>query len=479
MKPVPLLIAVGILAILGGLVWYTEENPPETGEEKPEIVSFEEDDIVEVTISRPDKEPITLRRGEDDEWRFGGVYTFPADESTVKTMVSNLASMNADRVVEEQVRNWGRYGLDGAGTLEVSAEVKQEQAGEDEEGEKEAEEGEVEPKTYRVVFGDDTPTGAGVYARLAGDPRLFTVFSYVKNGFDKEVFDLRDKKLLQVDEDKISRVTVNVGRRSIEFGKTGDDSWQILKPKPVRADNFTAGDLVRSVRTAAMVSVLEEGAKPSGNYSFRRPFAIAEVVDEAGAHTLTIAKSKDDSYYAKSSDLGGVYEVSSTMAEGLDKPLEDFRNKKLFDFGFKEVAALDLRLGDTRLRVEKKDDKWVLSSEGDRELDSEKVQTAIDSLRSLAATSFPSDEAADQAKYGLDQPAIEAEATVAEDESSEKVLISTVSNDRVYAAREGQPTTYEVEKSAAEEIQRAIQELPQEEQESEDEEAESEEESGG
>ena len=112
------------------------------------------------------------------------------------------------------------------------------------------------------------------------------------------------------------------------------------------------------------------------------------------------------------------------MAEGLDKPLEDFRNKKLFDFGFKEITALDLRDGDTRLRVEKKDNKWVLSSEGDRELDSEKVQTVIDSLRSLAAASFPSDDAADQSKYGLDQPAIEAEVTVAEGESSEKVLIT-------------------------------------------------------
>ena len=91
------------------------------------------------------------------------------------------------------------------------------------------------------------------------------------------------------------------------------------------------------------------------------------------------------------------------MAEGLDKPLDDFRNKKLFDFGFKEIAALDLRDGDTRLRVEKKDEKWVLSSDGDRELDSEKVQTVIDSLRSLAATGFPSDDAADQRQSGLDQ----------------------------------------------------------------------------
>ena len=478
MKLVKLLIAVGIFAVLGALVWYTEENPPETGEQKPEIISVEADDIVRVTISRPRKDAITLERGEDGEWQFGEPYTFPVGESPVNTMISNLASMNADRLVDEQVRNWAPYGLDGAGTLEVSAVVKQEQPGEDEEGEKEAKE-EGARKTYRVVFGNDTPTGGGVYARLEGESRLFTVFSYVKSGFEKEIFDLRDKNLLQVEEDKISRVTVNVGRRSIEFGKSGDDRWQILKPKPLRADNFTVGDLVRSVRTAGMVSVLEEGGEPSRKYRFRRPFAIAEIVDEAGAHTLTIAKSKDDSYYAKSSDLGGVYEVSSTMAEGLDKPLDDYRNKKLFDFGFKEIAALALRDGGTRLRVEKKDEKWVLSSQGDRELDSEKVQTVIDSLRSLAATGFPSDDAADQSEYGLDQPAIEAEVTVADGESSEKVLITEAANDRVYAAREGQPTTYEVEKSAAEEIERAIQELPRKEDEPEGEEAEPEENSEG
>ena len=118
------------------------------------IISVEEDDIVRVTISRPRKDAITLERGEDGEWRFGEPYTFPVGESPVNTMISNLASMKADRLVDEQVRNWGPYGLDGAGALEVSAVVKQEQPGEDEEGKKKGEDGEVEPKTYRVVFGE-------------------------------------------------------------------------------------------------------------------------------------------------------------------------------------------------------------------------------------------------------------------------------------------------------------------------------------
>ena len=451
----PLMIALGVLVILGGFVYYTEENPPASDDDKTPIVDVEQDSIQKIIVTRLDKDPIELQRGEDDKWTFGEPLTIPADEFSVNSMVSSLASMDSDRVVEENVINWTPYGLTGGGTVQVEAEVKAEAE---------------DDKTYRVIFGSDTPTGSGVYARLDGDPRLFTVYSYVKSGFEKEVFDLRDKKLLQVDDDKIARVVLNASGGSIEFGKTGDDAWQILQPRPLRADNFTVGDLVRSVRNAEMMSVLEEGGEPSGEYDFSKPTASVEVVDEGGTHSLTVAKDEEDKYYAKSSDLEGVYEVSSTMAEGLDKKLEGFRNKKLFDFGFKEISKLELRDGGTRVAVEKKEDKWRLTSEDERELDSGKVQTTIDKLRDLTAKSFTSDNKADLGMYGLTAPVIEAKVALAEG-GGDEVVISSPEEDLVYAARAGQPSTYEVEKSAVEAIQQAIQELLEQE-EPEDEEAE-------
>ena len=36
-----------------------------------------------------------------------------------------------------------------------------------------------------LLVGDDTPTGAGVFAKLEGDPRVFTVASFVKSSLDK------------------------------------------------------------------------------------------------------------------------------------------------------------------------------------------------------------------------------------------------------------------------------------------------------
>ena len=442
MKPTPLLMSLGVLIVLAGFVYYTAENPPKVEDDRQPILRADEDKIRGITISRPDHDPITLERGgegDDDEWVFGEpLGELRADESAASLMATNLAELSADRIVEENVTDWTPYGLQDAGTVQVALEVDD---GED----------------YTVVFGNDTPTGSGVYARLEGDPRLFTVFSYVKSGFEKEVFDLRDKKLLRVDNETVSRMVLKADGGTIEFGKTGDNAWQILKPGPLRADNYTVGDLLRSARDAEMVTVLEETEKPSGSYSFRRPYAAVEITDEAGTHILTVAKTRgdDEKYYAKGSDLGGVFEVSSTMAEGLNKKVEDFRNKKLFDFGFKEIASLHVRDGDTQLTIEKQEDVWTLTSDADRELDATKVQVLIDKLRNLTATSYPSDRAADLVRYGLTEPAIEAKVTTAED-GTDDVLVSGPGKDRVYAARRGQPSSYEVEKTTVEQIQSAV-----------------------
>ncbi len=439
MNPKTLLIAVGVLAVLGGAVYYTKENPPPSGDEKPKIISVDKDQVQALTVTRPGKDPLTVERGENGKWKFGAPLTIPADSNAVGYMADAAASLEADRVVEDKVTDWKPFGLD-APTMTVEVKLK-------------------DGKSHQVKFGSDTPTGASIYARLDDDPRLFTVASYTKTGFDKQLFDLRDKKLLHAANDKISRIVLDSGGHSIEFGKSGENSWQILKPQPLRADNFTVGDLARAVEGAEMVSVVREDDPGAPKIDFSKPLATVEAVDEAGAHKLTLVK-EGDKYYARSSDLDGVYETASTLADSLNKKLDDFRNKKLFDFGFGEVAKLQLRDGETHVAVEKKDDKWLLSSEGGRELASAKVQTLIDSLRNLTATSFTSDAASDQAKYGLGSPAIEAEVTQVENKgATEKVLMTSPSKDHVYAARQGQPTTYEVEKSAVSEIQKAIEDL--------------------
>lgn len=436
MKANPLVMAVALLAILGGAVWYTRENPPENEDEAPKILDLEEDDIRAVTLRREGEDPIAVRRGEDGEWEFGGGLEVAADDSSVGLMIGSLASLNADRVVAENVLEWEPYDLEEP-ELRVSYELA-EGGGE-------------------LQFGRETPTGSGIFARLKDDPRLFTVYSYNKTSFEKSVFDLRDKRMLRVDQDSITEVTVEAGQGKLAFAQS-DGDWRITGPRELRADDFTVGDLVRAVRTAEMTTVLEEG-EATGKYSFRRPLATVAVTDAEGSHELAIAKD-GDTYYARSSAHAGVYEVSSTLAESLDKPVEEFRNKKLFDFGYADPERVEVRAGERHATVARADEQWILESGEGRELEGEKVQTLLDRLRNLTATAFPSDRAADQARYGLDAAAIKAIVTPAADEGPpETVLISATGEAAVYAAREGEPTTYQIEQLAARDIERALEEV--------------------
>jgi hypothetical protein len=442
-KPVRLLIALGILLALGGAVWYSEKHPPQPKSDvkKEKILAFEQDQLKKVRITKTGEPgPITLEKGDDGKWRITEPKSYKADESTVSSLASNLATLNSDELVNEKNTDWKSYGLETPKIL-VEATLK-------------------DGKTHKLSLGDDAPTSSGVYTRLDGDPRLFTIASYVKSSFDKPLNDFRDKRLLPFDSEKVTRVAVKTKDQALEFGKAGA-TWQIVKPRPLRADNFAVDDMVRSVRDANYESILDESEKPPAKYSFASPYAVFEAADIAGTHTLTIAKdAKENTYYCKTTVMPGVFKLSSTVAEGLNKKLDDLRNKKLFDFGWNDPQKLEVRDGEVRLVIEKqkeKDkDKWVRADQGNKEIPSEKVQSLIDNLRNMSSKSFAADEAAAQAKYGLGKPVAEAKVTSDDGKRIEKVLLAAGPDGKYFAARENEPSTYEIEKTAYEDFQKAV-----------------------
>ena len=110
--------------------------------------------------------------------------------------------------------------------------------------------------------------------------------------------------------------------------------------------------------------------------------ATVVVADAGGNQTLEVRKDKDKNCYARSSAVEGTYKVASDLADTLDKNLDDFRNKKLFDFGFSDPSKVELKT----VTYVKSGDKWLA---GSKTMDNTSVQNLIDKLRDLRATKFP------------------------------------------------------------------------------------------
>ena len=86
------------------------------------------------------------------------------------------------------------------------------------------------------MLGDETPAGGGAYVQLAGDPRVFTIASFAKGSLAKGLSDLRDKRLITADTDRVTRIEL-IGKQSIEFSRdqsSGNPEAQALRADGVR-----------------------------------------------------------------------------------------------------------------------------------------------------------------------------------------------------------------------------------------------------
>jgi len=235
MKPKGLMIAVVLLAALAGVVWWSNKKqdaasktPADTS---TKMLTIPDDQFQEIRIRKLTGETIDLQR-ESGKWRMTAPSPLAADQDAVTSMVSTLSSLNADKVVEDNAADLNPYGLH-IPTVDVTIIRK-------------------DGKSDQLLVGDDTPTGSGAYAKLGSNAKIYTVSSAVKTGVDKRPDDLRDKRLLTFDSDKLTRVELQAKGAPVEFGKNGSNEWQILKPSPMRADSSSVESLVGKLKDAKM-----------------------------------------------------------------------------------------------------------------------------------------------------------------------------------------------------------------------------------
>jgi len=303
-------------------------------------------------------------------------------------------------------------------------------------------------KTQALLLGDQTPAGSAVYAKLEGDPRVFTLASYNKSSIDKSVNDLRDKRLLTVDADKISKLELIAKNQDIEFGRD-KDAWQIVKPKPLRADDVQVEQLVRTLTDARMdlSGTDQDPKKITAAFVSATPVATARVTAESGTQELQIRKNKED-YYAKSSVVEGVYKVASSIGKQMDKGLEDFRNKKLFDFGFSDPNKIEIHDGAKSYFLTRGGEDWWNGN--GKKLDVGSAQSLVDKLRDLSASKF--------VDGGFTATAIDLIVISNDGKRMEKVEIAKKGAGYV-ARREGEPSLYELDPQLVADLEKAAEDM--------------------
>jgi hypothetical protein len=420
-----------LAALLGLLYWSNRHKPADTtettatptpSEPTPVILTLNEADINKIELKKKGTEQVIVSKDNAGKWQIASPKPIGVDESAITGMLSSLSSLNSERLVEEKAANPARYGL-AEPSVEVTVTDKNN-------------------TSHKLLIGDDTPTGSGAYVQLAGDPRVFTIASFTKNSLDKGLNDLRDKRLITAEVDKVTRLEL-IGKQSIEFSRD-KEQWQILKPKPLRADGVKVDELLRKITEAKMDATVTDSAKATAAFASGSAIATAKVTTDTGTQQIEVKKDKTD-YYAKSSVTDGVYKVASDLGEALDKKLADFRNKKVFDFGFTDPSKIEIQDGAKTYSLSKNGEDWT-SADG-KKLDKATVQPLVEKLGDLTATDF--------ADLGFGTSALQITVTSSDGKKVEKVSLAKGSKNTL-ARRENESSFYLLDEKTVDDLEKLL-----------------------
>lgn len=431
MRGVRSLIILLVIAIPLG--WYAlhESKEPAADESKQEKVfpDVKADAIDQLMVKSASGEHTTAVRKAGD-WEVTQPLAVKADQAELSGITSNLASLEVQRVIDEQPSDLKQYSLDPA-----RIEIDFRSAG----------------KEHKLLVGQKTPTASDMYAKLPDKSRVFLIPSYLDTTFNRTTFDLRDKTVLAFDRDKIDHVTLKDGKRTIVLAKEGAD-WKLTSPVEARADFSTIEGLVGRINTAQMKAITSTDATDLKQYGLDDPAATITIASGSATASLAIGKKAGDGIvYAKDASRPLVFTIDTAISDDVAKSADDFRQKDLFDARSFNTTRIEVtRNGQTRA-FERSGDKWKQVAPAAKDVDSDKVEALMTALTNVRATGFADKSSA----TGLDKPEVGVTVKYENGQKTEHVDFGRHGSD-AYAQRQGDQGAAKIDVAALDALVKAV-----------------------
>jgi hypothetical protein len=434
MKMRQLVVATVVLAVLGAtLYWSNHRKPADTtvsassSAANAKIISLTQDDITKLEVKKKDGDDVVLNRAGASNWKITSPKPLVADQDSVSTILYNLSPMDGATLIDDKATDLKQFGL-AEPEAQISATGK-------------------DGKTHSILVGDETPTGDAAYVMLSGDSKVYSVPKNTKANLDKGLKDLRDKRLMPVDFDKLTSVEINGAKLHLTFG-SDDGNWTVRSPANLRGDTSKMETIIEKLRTATMdPSAPDAELKKSASlFASGAPIATLKATDASGSQELQIRKAADG-YYAKTSAMDGVYKVPNELGDAVNKDAEDFREKRVFDFAETDPDKVEMHDGSKAYFLTRSGEDWW--SDG-KKMDAVTVQEFLRSVRTLTATKF--------AANGLSGAALSLVVTSKDGKRVERVDISK-SGSGYLAKRADGPALFTLDAKTVEDIQKAAGEL--------------------
>jgi len=396
------------------------------------VLAFDQKDVTGLEIVTRD-DTIAVEQA-DGRWRLTRPRALPADADTIRDFLDKLRGARVKEFVAEAPPSLALFGLDQPVRVAVNTGRDKDRA------------------TKTLLFGRADSAKKGVYAMRAGESAVLLIPDEAWTAVPKNVAVLRDKAVVEVDRDKVTRIEIESPKGSVTLAQE-NGRWKITAPEALPADQVEAGAVLFKLRELKAQAFLTDDAAGIPRY-LAKPTVRVSIGDPGTptARTLLLAPSPERrggaaTAYAGVVGRGPVVLVDGKALEEIGRSADDLRDRTLITgLEPRDIKRMRVRAGNQTVVVERSGDADWKVVEGPRgAAKAATVDNLLYALRALKWKTVAAPTEAEPARYGLDVPTLEVALLKADGSETATLLIGKREGDQTWVKLKAAPAVYSVD----------------------------------
>jgi len=395
------------------------------------ILTIDRKEVSGFDVAMPGETISVAHAGE--AWRITRPIALPADTEAIGDMFEKLTAAKVKEFAAEAPPSRTTYGLDRPLRLTIHT-------------------GRDKDRSSRtLLIGRTDDAKKGVYAMREGEDSVLLLPEDLAKAIPRTVAALRDKQLVAVDRDKVTRVDVESPKGVVTLTRE-KDRWTITAPQALPADQLEAGALLTRLRDLRAQGFLSDDASAVARVLSKPTVKVTLTEQGKPPTTVLLGPSTErrggaPSAYAAVAGRGPVVLVEGKALDDFGRSVDDLRDHALFA-GLEPKNIKRLRVtagGQTAVLERSGDTDWKLLEPTKGSAKNPRVEDLVYGVRALRWKQIVAPGGEDPAKYGLDAPTLEVILLKGDGGELARLVVGRRDADRAYVRTGGGPTIYAVD----------------------------------
>ncbi len=324
------IILVVILGLLVGAYFFISNRQPSdldladesTVDDTIYVMQTEREQITALSYNN-ESGSFTIKK-KDDKWTIEPAYEFEVDNLNADAAVTDMSSIIANKVIDENATDLAKYGLDKPITIKV---------------------GMTDGSSKELQVGSFTLTEDGRYCKISGESKVYLVGTYYTSKFEPTYGYFVKKDILPVDPATLKTFSYERnGQMQYAFDIISDKEVNIIEPIKEVAETSDVFRMLQSVTQLTITDVVDNSPADLNKYGLDKPSFVLKYGDGTTTKNILFGNyvEKGTIRYAKYAETNSIFTIDITPLTFLDTKLDDVIYSFIYLPNIKDVNKVEL-----------------------------------------------------------------------------------------------------------------------------------------